>query len=350
MFEALGVWPLLAEAAQPVHEIIVTDATGAASERPVLLRFGDEQGAGSESMLLFENQALLAGLVAAIDASPGISLITGQKVASVDGSAPGLARVTLADGMELKAPLVIAADGAKSPTREAAGISMAGWSYDQTAIVATFAHELPHGGRAEEHFSAQGPFAILPLTGNRSSIVWTCSAEEGKRLVSLSPGEFETALQQQIGSHLGRISLVSQQQGYPLGMYVAKEFCGRRLALIGDAAHVVHPLAGLGFNLGLKDVAALAECVADAYALGQDIGSASVLERYSAWRRFDTVTTAAAMDGFNRLFSTSNPLLKLLRDAGLSATEKLPSAKSFFVREAAGVTGSLPRLMRGERI
>ena len=350
MFEAMDVWNDLADFAQPVHQIIVTDANGAASQRPVLLSFDDERASHDASMLLFENHALLAGLVQGVECSPGIALLTGQKVSKIDNSGPGLARVALEDGREITASLIIAADGAKSPTRLAACVDMVGWAYDQMGLVCTFAHELPHAGRAEEHFGPSGPFAILPLIGNRCSIVWTCSTAEGKRLLALSGKEFTEELQAQVGDHLGKVELQSPHQGYPLGMWVAKDFAAARLALIGDAAHIVHPLAGLGFNLGLKDVAALAECVADAYALGLDVGSVQVLQRYASWRRFDTVATAAAMDGFNKLFSNANPVLKLLRDAGLAATQKAEGLKSLFVKEASGMTGNLPKLLRGEPV
>lgn len=344
LFETLGLWGEMEGSAQAVREIIVTDAKGAASERPALLKFDGAQ------MYLFENRMLLSALSHSLAQCPHVVLHMGRAVTGVTTDGPGLAGVTLADGSVLKASLVIAADGARSPTRAAAGIEMAGWAYDQMGLVASFAHTLPHGGRAEEHFGPQGPFAILPLTGDRSSIVWTCSSAEGKRLAALPQAEFEAALQDQVGTHLGTVTLLTPQQAYPLGLWIAKQFTAPRLALIGDAAHVVHPLAGLGFNLGLKDVAALAECLADAHAVGQDIGSLQVLERYAAWRRFDTVTTAASMDGFNRLFSNANPLLKLLRDAGLALTDKMPAAKGFFMREAAGLTGDVPKLMRGERL
>lgn len=350
MFEALGVWEKLAADAQAVSRIIVTDAKGAASQRPVFLSFDDEQANRDPGMLLFENHDLLRGLVQAVETSPNITLCIGKPVLSVDTVKPGLAHVMLEGGDKIEAALVIAADGARSPTRTAANIGMVGWSYDQMGIVCSFSHEYPHHGQAQEHFGATGPFAILPLTGQRCSIVWTCSSAEGKRLVALSTEQFTRELQSLVGEQLGAITLQTQQQGYPLGMWVAKEFHATRLALIGDAAHVIHPLAGLGFNLGLKDVAALAECVGDAYALGLDVGAPQVLQRYACWRRFDTVATAAAMDGFNRLFSNGNPALKLLRDAGLAMTQKADGLKALFMKEAAGSTGSLPKLMRGELI
>lgn len=350
MFEALGVWPDMQPFAQPVQQIIVTDGKGAVSDRPVLLQFEAETASGESSMLLFDNRDLLAALVKSLSASPDITLYAGIAVADVDCNGPGLARANLADGRQLKAPLIIAADGARSPTRTAAGIELVGWGYGQSGIVTSFAHSLPHGGRAEEHFGPEGPFALLPLTNNRSSIVWTCSTQTADRLRKLSKAEFEDELRAQVGSHLGDIQLLAPPQDYPLGLWLAKDFSKDRLALIGDAAHVVHPLAGLGFNLGLKDAAALAECITDAATLGQDIGSEAVLSRYAAWRRFDTVSTAMMMEGFNRLFSNDVSLLKIVRDAGLKLTQSSTVAKSFFVREAAGLSGNLPKLLRGEKL
>lgn len=344
MFEALGVWDHVGQHAQEMREIVVTDGIGS-NDRPVLLQFGEAAAAAS----MVENHHLLDGLLAVVEKSPNITLMTGNGVAE-RSFAPGLAKLTLASGEQLSSSLVVAADGGKSATREAAHIDLVGWAYEQIGIVASFDHELPHHGRAEEHFKPAGPFAILPLPGNRSSIVWTEGTIEAKRLLGLTGQDFESELQRKIGSHLGKINLIGKPQGYPLSMFFAKQFHGPRLALVGDAAHVIHPLAGLGLNLGLRDVAALAECVADAYALGQDIGGLSVLERYSAWRRFDTVATAASMDGLNRLFSNNSSFLRILRDLGLRATNQMTGVKQMFAREAAGQTGSLPRLLRGENV
>jgi len=217
-------------------------------------------------------------------------------------------------------------------------------------LVATVEHELPHHGRAEEHFTPSGPFAILPLPGNRASLVWSERTEQAQRLLALDDESFAAELRLRFGSHLGAVRIISGRHGYPLAMYIATNFVAPRLALVGDAAHVLHPLAGLGFNLGLRDVAALAECVHDAAGLGLDIGNIAVLDRYTQWRRFDTVATGAMMDGMNRLFANTNPVMTLLRRAGLIAVNRLDSLKSMFVGEASGISGDLPKLLRGERV
>jgi 2-octaprenyl-6-methoxyphenol hydroxylase len=349
MFEALGVWTAVAALAQPIQEIVVTDARTGAEARPVLLRFEDSDMGGRPTAYMVENRNLYACLLDAALSSAHITLRTGLSVAD-RGFGPGLAGVLLADGSRHRANLLVAADGRHSPTREAAGIAMHGWNYGQTGIVATVEHELGHFGRAEEHFTVAGPFAILPLPGNRSSLVWTEPTGEAQRILALPEDGFQWELERRFGTHLGQVRVIGGRHGYPLSMFVAREFTARRLALVGDAAHVLHPLAGLGLNLGLRDVAALAECVHDAAALGVDPGNDDVLERYSVWRRFDTVLTAAAMDALNRLFANDIPVLRLLRDAGLAIVDRIPGLKSRLVDEAAGHTGTLPRLLRGERL
>jgi 2-octaprenyl-6-methoxyphenol hydroxylase len=349
MFEALGVWQEVAAEAQPMQTIIVTDSATPESPRPVLLQFGEEDMRGGPSSHMIENRHLYGAMLAAAIDSPNIRLVTGQPVAHFDfGHAR--ASVTLADGTTISASLIIAADGRNSPAREAAGIKLVGWPYDQMGIVATVAHDLPHEGRAEEHFTPSGPFAILPLTGNRSSLVWSERTAEAERILALGEDDFAAELRRRFGTHLGDVRVISGRHGYPLVMFLAEDFVANRLALVGDAAHVLHPLAGLGFNMGLRDAAALAECLHDAAGLGLDIGNAKVLQRYARWRRFDTVATAAAMDGMNRLFSNTNPVLTLLRRAGLLAVNRMGGLKSFFVGEAAGHSGNLPKLLRGEQI
>jgi 2-octaprenyl-6-methoxyphenol hydroxylase len=349
MFEVLGVWADMAPHAQDMRKIVVTDAAGAVSEAPALLKFASKPEVGEAFASMCENRHLIAALEDGIKRSPRVAFRQGRKVASFDASR-GLARLMLDDGETLAANLVVAADGANSALRTASGIEMVGWPYDQMGIVATIAHELPHEGTAHEHFTPHGPFALLPLTGDRTSIVWTWGTAEAKRLLAREPADFTAELQRQIGAQLGAITLVDAPRGFPLALRLAKTFHGARLALIGDAAHVLHPLAGLGLNLGLRDAAALAQCVGEAFALGQDIGGDAVLEKYTAWRRFDTVATAISMDGFNRLFSNANPFAKAARGLGLMAADRLGGLKGFFMKEAAGQTGDLPKLLLGERI
>ncbi len=349
MFEALGVWEAMSPTAQAMNEIIVTDGKPGGEASPVLLHFGENDMPGGPSAYMVENRHLHEHLLGAARAANHITFATGTAVSSY-GFGPGLAHVRLADAREYRGSLIIAADGAKSPAREAAGIPFKGWTYDQMAIVATVEHDLPHHGRAEEHFWPSGPFAILPLVGNRSSLVWTERTGDAKRILALPEVDFLRELKARFGDHLGEIGILGGRHGYPLSVFVAREFASARLALVGDAAHVLHPLAGLGFNLGLRDVAALAECVHDAAALGLDPGGDDVLRRYTMWRRFDTVLTAAAVDGLNRLFGNDNALLRLLRDAGLAAVNQIPALKSGFVHEAAGNSGTLPKLLRGERV
>jgi 2-octaprenyl-6-methoxyphenol hydroxylase len=256
----------------------------------------------------------------------------------------------LASGESSEAGLVVAADGRNSPARLAAGIETFDWAYEQTAIVTTVEHEKEHGGRAEEHFLPAGPFAILPLTGRRASLVWTEEPGEARRILALEEEPFTVELKRRFGRHLGEVRPVGPRHAYPLSMHLAKSFIGPRLALIGDAAHVVHPVAGLGFNLALRDIAALAETVADAVRLGLDHGGAATLERYQAWRRLDTTMVALMTDGLNRLFSNDVAPLRLVRDLGLSLVDRAGPLKEFFVREAAGLNGRLPKLLTGEPV
>ncbi len=270
-------------------------------------------------------------------------------VASFENN-PGHIAVTLSNGETLNAKLLVAADGARSAIREQAGIKSFGWSYGQSGIVTTIAHERDHNGRAEEHFLPAGPFAILPLKGKRSSIVWTEDEKEAERIVALPdaaiPRRSREAFRPASRRHRNR----GPRRAYPLGLSVARSFIAERVALVGDAAHIIHPIAGQGLNMGLRDIAALAESVVDAVRLGLDPGSASVLDRYQRWRRFDTMAMGVATDGLNRLFSNSSDVLRLARDVGLGLVDRLPVLKEFFIREAAGVTGEVPKLLRGEAL
>jgi 2-octaprenyl-6-methoxyphenol hydroxylase len=262
----------------------------------------------------------------------------------------GGATVALADGVRLRTRLVTAADGQNSPLRRAAGIRTVEWRYRQTGIVTTVAHARPHGGIAVEHFLPAGPFAILPMTGNRSSIVWTEDADLAPRLLALPDAAFAVELRARFGDFLGEIEPLGPRWSYPLALMQAERYAARRLALVGEAAHVIHPIAGQGLNMGLRDVAALAEAIVDAARLGLDPGAATTLDRYQGWRRFDTMAMGLATDGLNRLFSNRSDVLRLARDIGLGVVERLPALKRLFIREAAGLTGEVPKLLRGEAL
>jgi 2-octaprenyl-6-methoxyphenol hydroxylase len=347
LFEAIEVWDAVAENAQPILDMALTDSKLDDAVRPTFLTFGGEVEEGEPFAHMIENRHLVDALVAKAK-ELGIELRTGA-VADFEHR-PNAIEVALADGETILARLLVGADGARSKIREQAGIATHGWNYDQSAIVTTVEHEREHNGRAEEHFLPAGPFAILPLTGKRSSIVWTENAREAERIVALPDEEFHIELEKRFGLQLGDLKATGTRRAFPLGLFTAREFIGERLALVGDAAHIIHPIAGQGLNLGLRDVAALAEAIADAARLGLDIGAHDVLERYQRWRRFDTMTMGVATDGLNRLFSNSNDVLRLARDVGLGLVERMPALKRVFIREAAGFTGDVPKLLRGEAL
>lgn len=347
LFETIGVWQKIEDGAQPILDMVVTDSKVDAALRPTFLTFDGEIAPGEPFAHMIENAAMTAALIDKARAE-GVELVA----AAVTGFSHETARVTatLSDGSVRSTRLLVAADGARSVIREQAGIATHGWSYGQSGIVTTVAHERDHHGRAEEHFLPAGPFAILPLKGRRSSIVWTEKTAEAVRIVALPDDEFHAELEKRFGLHLGDIQVAAARRAYPLGLFVAKSFIADRIALVGDAAHVIHPIAGQGLNMGLRDVAALAEAIVDAARLGIDIGAVSVLERYQRWRRFDTMTMGVATDGLNRLFSNNSDVLRLARDVGLGVVDRLPNLKEFFIREAAGLTGEVPKLLKGEAL
>lgn len=347
LFDAIGVWQAVADQAQPILDMVVTDSKVDDAVRPTFLTFGGEVEEGEPFAHMIENRLLVDALVDKAK-EHGIDLRP-TAVTSFENAGNRI-DVAFADGGKVSARLLVGADGARSQIREHAGIATHGWSYDQSAIVTTVAHEREHHGRAEEHFLPSGPFAILPLTGNRVSIVWTEKTREAERMVALPEDEFHDELEKRFGLHLGDLTVVGPRRAFPLGLFTARSFIGERLALVGDAAHVIHPIAGQGLNMGLRDVAALAEAVADSARLGLDIGGADVLERYQRWRRFDTMTMGVATDGLNKLFSNHSDVLRLVRDVGLGLVERMPALKRTFIREAAGFTGETPKLMKGEGV
>jgi 2-octaprenyl-6-methoxyphenol hydroxylase len=347
LFETTGAWDKIADTAQPILDMVVTDSRLEDATRPVFLTFGGDVEPGEPFAHMVENRHLIDALVARAEAE-GVDL-RATAVTSYESRPDGI-DVTLADGSTIAASLLVAADGARSKLRERAGIATHGWDYDQSGIVVTVSHERDHRGRAEEHFLPAGPFAILPLTGKRSSLVWTEKRAEAARIVALGEEEFHAELEQRFGLHLGEVKALDKPRAFPLSYFVARSFIAERMALVGDAAHVIHPIAGQGLNLGLKDVAALAEVVVDAARLGIDIGQADVLERYQRWRRFDTMAMGLATNTLNVLFSNKSTLLRTVRDIGLGLVDRAPPLKSMFIRQAAGLSGEVPRLLKGEAL
>lgn len=348
MLDRLGVWEQIVPHAQPMMEMIVTDSRLRDAVRPVFLTFDGEVEPGEPFAHMVPNGRMVAVLAERAEAL-GVELIAPDTVAGF-AIGPSEVEIRLASGGVRTAKLLVAADGVRSKLRELAGIGTVRWEYDQSGIVTTVAHERPHGGRAEEHFLPSGPFAILPLTGNRSSLVWTERRVEAERLVTGDDFTFELELERRFGHHLGKLELAGPRHAFPLGLTLARDFVRPRLALAGDAAHGIHPIAGQGLNLGFKDVAALAEVLVEARRLGEDIGALDVLERYERWRRFDTFRMGVVTDVLNRLFSNDMDVVRAARDVGLGLVDRMPGLKRFFIRQAAGLEGPAPRLLVGEAI
>ena len=347
LFEAIGLWPAVEKNAQPIRSIEITDSPLNASLRPHLLGFDDEMKSGEPDAYLVEAGELLRAVCDAVAKEKRINCFAPETVSEFDIDGFGV-RVHLASDATLKGQLLVAADGKRSGLRQRAGIKTIGWAYPQAGIVATVAHERPHHGKAVQHFLPAGPFAILPLNGDRSSIVWSEEPERAQQLMAGSEDAFVAELTRRFGHRLGEITLDGPRQSFPLELQIARAFVADRLALVGDAAHAVHPLAGQGLNIGMRDVAALAETVVETARLGLDIGSLTTLERYQRWRRFDSAFSATVMDGINRLFSNDNVSLRGVRALGLGLVDRAPRLKRFLVREAAGGTGDVPRLLKGE--
>ena len=360
LFETLGVWRDVADDAQPILDMVVTDSRLGDAMRPTFLTFAGDIEPDEPFAHMVDNRQLVAELTECArqrDVELRAAAVTGFAHIFEDAAtdtkpagAPNHIEAQLSDGSILSTRLLVAADGARSSIRSQAGITTHGWIYDQSAIVINVEHERDHHGRAEEHFLPAGPFAILPLKGRRASIVWTETKADAERIMALPDEVFHAELERRFKLHLGDIKVIGRRRSHPLGFFVARSFIAERIALIGDAAHLIHPIAGQGLNMGLKDVAALAEVIVDAARLGLDPGSLDVLERYQRWRRFDTMAMGVATDGLNRLFSNRSDVLRVVRDVGLGMVDRLPGLKRLFIREAAGLVGEVPKLLRGEAL
>lgn len=349
MMEAIGLWQSVAADAAPILDIRIADGRA-----PVFLHY-DHREVGDDAFgHIVENRLLRLAQAARLRALQSVTVISGVAVAAL-GFGPGLATATLGDGRQISAELVVGADGRSSFVRRTAGIDTMSWRYRQKAIACTIRHERPHKGVAVEHFMPAGPFAVLPMTDDgegthRSSIVWTEQPDRADGFAALPEPDFDYELQDRIGDYLGQVALVGGRWVYPLGVIHAKRYIGPRLALVSEAAHGIHPIAGQGLNMGLRDIAALAEVIVEAARVGRDVGHADDLARYQRWRRLDNVMLVAVTDGLNRMFSNRIPPVRLARDFGLGVVGQVPPLKRFFMRHAMGVVGDLPRLLRGEAL
>lgn len=347
LLEALGVWEGVAAQAEPVHEMRITDSRLDHVLRPVFLTLAGEVDDGAPFAHVVENALLHRALHAAAEAQ-GVRLVA-EAIRTVKAG-PGAVGIETEAGLRLSAPLVVAADGARSRIRERLGIRSRGWTYDQASLVTSVSHTEPHNGAAVQHFLEGGPFALLPMQGNRSYVVWSETRAEAERIAALPDEEFLAELAERAGAEFGTLSLAGPRGMRPLGLRIAERFIAPRGALVGDAAHAIHPIAGQGVNLGFRDVAALAEVILDAARLGLDTGSVDVLRRYEEWRRFDTALMVAATDGLLKLFRVQGGAARAVRDVGLGLVDRAAPVKAALIRSAAGLEGSLPRLMRGEAL
>jgi 2-octaprenyl-6-methoxyphenol hydroxylase len=344
MLEAVGAWSALEEEMQPIFDIRVSDG-----DSRMFLHYDHREVGGEPMGYIIDHNFLKLGLRAFAGSLKGVDLLAPAAYTRIERT-EGAAVIDLADGRRVRAALLIGADGRGSGVRRSADIDILSWRYGQTAIVCTIEHERPHQGIAHEHFLPPGPFAVLPMVGNRSSIVWTEREGRVKDILALSEDDFIEQVARRIGGFLGEISLVGKRFAYPLTWQHARSYVAPRLALAGDAAHGMHPIAGQGLNMGLRDVAALAEVLTEAHRLGLDIGALDVLERYQRWRRPDNLTMLLVTDVLDRLFSNNIAPLRIARTLGLAAVHRLPPLKRLFMHDAMGTLGTLPRLLRGEEL
>lgn len=346
VLEGAGVWKHMVDKAGPMLDIRIADQFS-----PLFVHYDHTElavdGQHRPFGWILDNKDMRRALFARVAELPGLIHLAPAKATAITRNRSG-ASVTLADGRVVRAKLVIGADGRKSLAREGAGIKVRRWSYDQSAIICTIHHSEPNKGIAVEHFMPNGPFAVLPMTENRCSIIWSEKRSLVQTYLDLPDDQFIEELSRRSGGYLGEITLATRREAWPLSVLLAERFVAERLALIGEAAHAIHPIAGQGLNLGLRDVAALAEVIVDAHRLGLDVGGPEVLARFQRWRRFDTVLLAAVCDGLVHLFSNNIPPIRLARDLGMAVVNRLPPVKRFFMKHAMGIVGDLPRMIRGQ--
>ena len=345
LLKNLGLWAAVQDDAQPMLEIKVSDGRAGEGASPFFMHFDHAEIEEGPMGYMVQDRHLRRALLDAMDADKGITHLAGQTVVGQTPDAGGVT-VTLANGDTLRARALIGCDGRGSGTATRAGIKRNGWGYGQTALVCAIEHEKPHNGIAHQFFMPSGPLAILPLTGNRSSIVWSETQDTAEAINALSEADYLSVLRPRFGDFLGDFKLAGARYSYPLSLSMAQSLIADRVALVGDAAHGVHPIAGQGLNAGMRDIAALIQVMSEALHRGEDVGSENVLHRYEEWRRFDNAALGMATDTINRLFSNDNPLLRVGRDLGMGIVNAMPRLRRSFIREAAGLTGDLPQLMR----
>ena len=339
-----GLWPMLEPVATPILDIRVSDGAS-----PMFLHFDHEEAGDEPFGYMIENRHIRHALGERFRAIDDLRVMAPVAITDVERG-PGGVSVTLEDERTISARLLVAADGRGSMIRQHAGIRLTRWDYDQSGIVCSVQHERSHDNIAHERFLPTGPFAILPLAGNRSCIVWTQDKELAPKIMALDDRDFAGELRRRFGDFLGDVTPEPKRWSYPLSLQFVKQLTAERLALAGDAAHGMHPIAGQGLNMGLRDAAALTEVVVDAARLGLDVGSATVLGRYARWRGFDNTLMLAMTDMLNRLFSNNIPPVRLARDIGLAAVNRAGPLKKMFMKQAMGLTGELPRVLRGEAL
>lgn len=349
MMQTLGIWDEISTLAQEVSRIEITDSSLEDFLRPVLLRYNNITFDGEPATHIVEGENIISALFNRVRALGGIDLFLDTEVDTYEVGGV-CSKVFLKDGQSLFGKLIVSAEGRQSKLRDISGIKTIGWSYHQTGIVVHVHHDLPHEGVAIQHFLPSGPFAILPLLGNRSCVTWSENATEAKRILALDEINFRFELEKRFGAKLGNIQPETKRKSWPLSLQLARSYVADRFVLIGDSAHAVHPIAGQGLNLAFRDSAALAEVLVEALRLGIDLGDRDSLIRYERWRRFDSTSSTLFYDLLNRLFSTDNQLIRMVRDLGLGVVDRLPSLKQYLVEEAAGLTGKVPRLLRGSPI